>query len=323
MRKKLLSILLVGGMIGLTACSGGTTSVDSKAKSEVESALSKLENYEDIYLVSTLLDSPEGDISYVEVNTSSGSYTEYPVTDTGEVGKASDSEDEDTTKNSETAYMLSDWLCNDGNFYLVGSEDNSGDSSKEATSTFYKLPKSYVELCKNRDSMYVRTMLSKFTSIEFYKETTADIGNGDETLKLYRCKLPSKEVQNILGVGSKGLYESLKSDYSDNKNLVKLCDYYLDELDMNLTFSDAIVTLGVSDDMLKYMSLETGGLGTRLYLTKSVIMGSISPRQEPDFSEAKDYTTTLQEKADYISEFDSYDEILEALSNKETNVKED
>ena len=92
---------------------------------------------------------------------------------------------------------------------------------------------------------------------------------------------------------------------------------------MNLTFSDAIVTIGVSDDMLKYMSLETGGLGTRLYLTKSVIMGSISPRQEPDFSEAKDYTTTLQEKADYISEFDSYDEILEALSNKETSVKED
>ena len=86
---------------------------------------------------------------------------------------------------------------------------------------------------------------------------------------------------------------------------------------MNLTFSDAKVIVGIDNNgILKYMCLETGGLGTRLYYSKAVIATSNDVvRDMPDFSGALKFSATLQEFADFVSEYDDYDDAMKALNS--------
>ena len=310
--KKLVGILLVGLMcLGLVGCGSNTnTNINTEDKQKVEQALEKLKNLQEGYMIATTLQAPDGNISYIEVVSPEGfSYTEYPVDGDGNLGVLNT---EDMATNE---YTLTDWLDSDGTFYLVNSDD---------TNLVYTLPKTYATRVSSRKYGYLDVMMDRFTEFKYYKDTTANIGLGDESLSLYRCTLPSDVVKTIVGIGSYGLYDSIKTDYQSNSNLVKLCDFYLKDLDMNLTFSDAIVTIGLVDDSVRYLSIEVGGLGTRMYLTKTFLpLRDTEIKSRPDFSNSEDYVVTLQNLADFVSKYDSYEDAIDAINNGEFDVKED
>ena len=246
--------------------------VDRAVKGGVQSALAKLKGYAPDYMVSTVLDAPGGGSVYIEVQCKDGNYTEYSVDEDGNLGVV------DYENMSEGVnYLLTDWITTDGKMYTMQeNEDGNG--------VFERLPNKYAELCSSRRYLYVDKMLDFFTETEYQEALTVDIGNGDEEIALYRCKLPSSVVKDILGIGTYGLYSSIHEENSGNSSIVKLCDYYLEDYDMNLVFSDAIVVLGISGGMLKYMTMEVGGLGMRLYLTKAIITEAVEVRELPDFS---------------------------------------
>lgn len=300
MRKKiaslgLLSIALIGTC--LTGCSSNKGSVDNNAKQELQSALEKLQGYEEVYAVTNLLEAPDGDISYLEVVSDGNSYTEYPVDSDGNLGTVSYDE--------ANSYMLSDWLTADGDLYVVSSDD-------EDNLVSVQLPDSYAKTSKSRDVMFFDYMLEHFSSIEKGDSQTV---SGEE-ITTYNCILPAENTKYIIGIGSYALYDSVRKDYADDDNVVKLADYYCNQLDMSLACSDANVTVGVDDDgMLKYVSLEIGGLGTRMYYTKAVVTSGISVRSVPDFSNSTKYIDTFKESADYYAQYDSIEEGMGALNS--------
>lgn len=307
LRKMLLSMVL-GSCLVLSACSSGgsksdkTSDVNSKAKKEIEVALDNLKKVESPYLTTVILNNNSESSSFVEVNTEDGNYTEYPLNADGNVGLAYEDVKEDTK------YVLSDWLTDDNNLYIVSA---SADSNGYA---YYSTPEGYGDKLLSRKYLYVDKMLDKFTSIKEGKE----VENNGEKMKTYECTLPSSEVKEIMGVSSLELYKSLKEDKDASSGIKKLCQYYIDEYDMVLTFSDAKVTLGVANDKLAYLSMEMGGLGTKMYLTKLISFtedGSIDTLEKPDFKSAKNYSETLNNVADYVDTYEgTVEEALSALS---------
>lgn len=304
MKKKLLLLIataLVGGIL-FTGCgkerSDNSNSVSSDIVSELKKSLATLKA-EDSYLVRTVMEAPDGNAGYLEVVNKGGSYTEYPVDNEGNVS------DIDKTD----GYSLVDWVDVDGKSWMLQS-DESGNVS------YIKLPDSYGKTLLSRNVGYFDKMVDSFTDIQKKSETVSgDIGDGNETFTIYKAKLPSSKVKEILGVTTYGLYNSCKEDSKTSDAVKKLCGFYMDELDMSLTFSDAKVTIAVSDDKIRQITLETGGLGTRLYLTKSFLMKSeYELREKPDFSEAIDYQETLKNTAELIKDYDSYEEALENIS---------
>lgn len=283
MKKKVASLLVLGAIMGvsLVGCSSGGSS-DASAKKELQSALEKLQGYGDTYAVTNLLEAPDGDVSYLEVVSDGNSYTEYPVDTDGNVGTVAYDE--------ASSYMLSDWLTKDGDLYIVSSDNDSNLVS-------VKLPETYAKATKDREVLFFDYMLENFSSIEKGDSQTI----AGEEVSTYTCKLPAENTKYILGMGSYQLYDSVKQDYKDDENVVKLADYYCNNLDMSLACSDANVTVGVDKDgMLKYVSLEIGGLGTRMYYTKVVVTDGISVRSVPDFSNATQYIDTFREQAEYF-----------------------
>ena len=84
---------------------------------------------------------------------------------------------------------------------------------------------------------------------------------------------------------------------------------------MNLTFSDANVTFGIDPNgILRFVGIEVGGLGSRLYMTK-VVVATSNPniRDNPDLSGAKAYSSILSEPAELIVDCDTYEEAAEKL----------
>ena len=287
-------LIIIGGAIYFWGRSS-SSNIDATSKKEIEDAVAKLESYEDAYAITNLMEAPDGILSYIEVVSGDNNYTEYPMDSEGNVG----------VEGENTTYFLSDWMVDGGSYYILGSDDDNNLLS-------YTLPSSYQELCSDRTNLYVDMMIDDFISITKIGTQEVDLGSGYENLVLYQCILPSETVREILGMGNYGLYDSIRKDYKNNSAIVSLCDYYCSELDMNLTFSDANIMIGISEDegLLRYMSLETGGLGTRLYLTKIVVLDGISVRSLPDFSGATDYVDTMQDLADYCAEFNSVEEAL-------------
>lgn len=299
--------LVAGCMAGVVLlCAGcgksvAAPEVDDEVKGILQSALDQLMLYDSDYTVSTVLDVPGGGSVYIEVQCKDGNYTEYPVDEDGNLGVV-DYENMSDGMN----YLLTDWITTDGKMYTM-------QENEEGNGVFERLPNKYAELCSSRRYLYVDKMMDAFTDIEYQETLTVDIGNGDEEIALYRCKLPSSVVKDILGVGTYGLYSSIREENAGNSSIVKLCDYYLEDYDMNLVFSDALVVLGVSGGMLKYMTMEVGGLGMRLYLTKAVITETVEVRELPDFSGVTSYVFGMQDFADYVSSFGSLDEALAEL----------
>lgn len=310
MRRKVVALTLLA-LVGSSILSGcGGKSVDKDVSSsdvkELKQALAELGTHED-YLVQTLMEAPDGNATYLEVVHDGGSYTEMPV---DSEGKITDTllTDEDNTGN----YALVDWIKNDGTIYMTYTDD-------DGNAGYYSLPKEYGKKMLSRNNGYFEDMVDNFTSIKKDEDTVkGDIGDGEEEYTMYECTLPSEYVKEILGASTYGLYASYVEDEDVDKNIKQLCEYYLEDLDMSLTFSDAKVTVAVADGNLRQVVLETGGLGTKMYVTKTFLMNSeYELREEPDFSNASDYTDSMKELADYVADYDSYEEAMKALNSQD------
>lgn len=308
MFKKFLSFALCGIMlVSLSACSNGkeTAQLNSEYVTAVKDAAAKLNSTYTDYIVTTTLEAPDGDTQYLEVKHEDTSYTEYSVSDDNEVGTIAYGSSDSIT------YSLTDWLTKDGKYYMFGS-DNDGKS------VTYSLPTAYKDLVSDRVMLYANKFVDNALSIEKYDDLTLNLGDGSQTYTSYKVKVPASVVKDVLGVSTYGVYKTIEDDKDTSANIKKLCSYYLEDLDMNLTFSDANVILGIdSDGILKYACLEVGGLGTRLYYTKAVVATKNSNvRSTPDFTNAQTYASSLSDLADYVDDYDSYDEAVKALNEK-------
>lgn len=308
MFKKFLSFALCGIMlVSLSACSNGqeTAQLNSEYVTAVKDAAAKLNSTYTDYIVTTTLEAPDGDTQYLEVKHEDTSYTEYSVSDDNEVGTIAYGSADSIT------YSLTDWLTKDGKYYMFGS-DNDGNS------VTYSLPTAYKDLVSDRVMLYANKFVDNALSIEKYDDLTLNLGDDSQTYTSYKVKVPASVVKDVLGVSTYGVYKTIEDDKDTSANIKKLCSYYLEDLDMNLTFSDANVILGIdSDGILKYACLEVGGLGTRLYYTKAVVATKNSNvRSTPDFTNAQTYASSLSDLADYVADYDSYDEAVKALNEK-------
>ena len=308
MFKKFLSFALCGIMlVSLSACSNGkeTAQLNSEYVTAVKDAAAKLNSTYTDYIVTTTLEAPDGDTQYLEVKHEDTSYTEYSVSDDNEVGTIAYGSSDSIT------YSLTDWLTKDGKYYMFGS-DNDGNS------VTYSLPTAYKDLVSDRVMLYANKFVDNALSIEKYDDLTLNLGDGSQTYTSYKVKVPASVVKDVLGVSTYGVYKTIEDDKDTSANIKKLCNYYLEDLDMNLTFSDANVILGIdSDGILKYACLEVGGLGTRLYYTKAVVATKNSNvRSTPDFTNAQTYASSLSDLADYVADYDSYDDAVKALNEK-------
>lgn len=308
MFKKFLSFALCGIMlVSLSACSNGqeTAQLNSEYVTAVKDAAAKLNSTYTDYIVTTTLEAPDGDTQYLEVKHEDTSYTEYSVSGDNEVGTIAYGSADSIT------YSLTDWLTKDGKYYMFGS-DNDGNS------VTYSLPTAYKDLVSDRVMLYANKFVDNALSIEKYDDLTLNLGDGSQTYTSYKVKVPASVVKDVLGVSTYGVYKTIEDDKNTSANIKKLCSYYLEDLDMNLTFSDANVILGIdSDGILKYACLEVGGLGTRLYYTKAVVATKNSNvRSTPDFTNAQTYASSLSDLADYVADYDSYDEAVKALNEK-------
>lgn len=306
--KRVTSVVLVGLMIfSLTACSSSTSEKSDleENKKVLSDALDVLNSSGD-YIISTSVNAPDGDVYYITVNTSDGCYTEYPVDADGNYGTLSY---KDITDNQE--YMLTDyWIDSETSYFINPSEDGT---------LAYKYPAEYSKTLENRGKMYFPEMLEQFTSIKYKEQITADIGNGEEELKIYECVLPSSYMHDYFGKTNQALYTAIVNETKD-ENIKNLCQYYLDEYDMTLTFSDANVYVGIdSTGKLKYIDIMVGGLGSKMYMVMSVLDNSFTSRTTPDFSNALNYVDSLSDVADYVADYDSVEEGLNALSKEYSN----
>lgn len=311
MKKFGLSLVMMGVVsLSCIGCgqksniSSDALSVDSTALKEVKNAVETLKNLDNSYIVETAIEAPSDNFAYIEVNTPSGNYTEYPVSEDGEVGTlfygSSDS----------MQYILMDLISNDGHYY---SFDSSGD---ELAMTVY--PDEYKDWVDGRSLLYVEDMLDDFISLEKL-DTTIDVTLDDGEMKLtsYQGVLKSDKVRNILGNNNIGIYESLIASEEDGSNVQNLCKQYLKDSEFLMTFSDANVVIGVdSSGCLRYMGLETGGLGARMYYTKVVISpNNTNFRELPDTSNAVALRDLYVDTADYVAGFDSYEDAMHALNH--------
>lgn len=306
-KKKLLCLTLCIGLVlsSLTGCSSDKAeSNDADAKKKVESALDSLENLDKTYEVSNVMQAPDGNLCYVEICSNGASYTEYPVDADGNYGTIAFQD------SADVEYVLTDWVTSDGKGYMLTGND-----------TWVSYPDSYSKKLKSRSLMYFDVIVDKMTGLSFKETVTADIGMGDESIDVYIAKLDSETVGTILGLGSEEIYKSIESSTKD-ENIKKLCGYYLDDISFTMVFSDANVTIGVVDGVLRYVQLEVGGLGSRLYYTKAILTQDVDVRQEPDFSNVDTYESTMKDMADYVANYDSYEEAMQALSGS-TSTSDD
>ena len=246
--------------------------------------------------------------SYMEVVNKNGeSYKEIPVDEEGNYG----------VLDNIAGYRLYDWITKDGDMYEVNQyADGEDNTIVEAA----KYPKSFAEYNQSRKYLYLDKLLSSFYEYKEGEDNTLDLGDGSHKYKTYSCKLDSETIKELLAIDTYELYNCVIKDYPDNKNVKQLCEYYLRDLEMDLTFSEANFVIGIYDDMIRYYELEVGGLGTRLYFSKALVPvedDKFEYRETPDLKDAKDFVEVeLQEDADYVAKFDSYDDAMKALKEK-------
>jgi hypothetical protein len=321
MKKKLVSLALIGMCLaGLCGCSSNGTSKSSSTSSDLDTDMVKIvtdaakklsDTYTD-YVVSSEMTAPDGNITFIEVAHNGTSYTEYSVDDDNNVGTIT------YGSQDSISYTMTDYVTKDGKYYMFQSGSDGND-------VVYSLPDTYKSYISDRMMLYANDLAKSAISIKEVTEDVESESDDNEELTTYKMVVKSSAVKKLLGASSYGIYSSIQSDSGKDSNIGKLCSYYLTDLDMNLTFSDANVVFGIDQNgILKYMALETGGLGTRLYLTKEVVATSNSNiRDTPDLSSAKDFTSTLSDLAEYVSQYDNYDDAVEALSNYSSDSSTD
>ena len=283
---------------------------------KVREAYNRLTELDDTYIIANTLESI-GTLCYLEVVSENGDcYTEYPLSEDGMYGQIS------TSDSSDTVYILYDWMDKDGNLYTLNS-DYSG-AEEETNYLWSQMPKRYSELVKSRELMFTDRMLYCMTDVSYIGEDTS-IDEG-KSFSIYEAKIPSSVVRDICGLETLGLYSSIREDNVENKSITDLMDYFIEDLEMSLTFSDGKVRLGVNTEtgILSYVQIESGGLGSRMYYTKYLTQdSSIEVRETPDFSNSVNFIDDIVSLANYVSSYSSYDEAMSQLYSEQYSLSDE
>lgn len=303
---------------GLVACNHSKTSLTESSFTESSQAvvgdvlsrdkllegLNTLKAREDAYLIASEMSMPDGDVFYIEVidNALGNAYTEYPVDKDGNVGTLS------FYSGENTQYQLFDWWTLSGKSYTFQSTDEQG-------GIWLEMPTKYGEVLKSRNTMYLDILLEDAYDFNDGSDITEE---GGAEVKLYTCKVPSSRVSEVMGIDSLELYYSIYEDAiaNNDKPTVSLAQKYIDELNMNLVFSEGLLTIQTTDGNITGMTLEAGGCGTRMYLTKTIALfgDDVKLRDVPDFTGASKYYDSVKELADYVEQYGSYEEAMIELS---------
>ena len=146
------------------------------------------------------------------------------------------------------------------------------------------------------------------------------------SLKCYECGLPADKVKDIVALQSYGQYKFTAEDENCDPNIKALLEYYLKQLDVPLTFSDAKVYVGLDDKgVLSYVGLETGGGGNYFYYTQYLIEpdSGNNLRDVPDFSSAVPYESQFKDIAAFVATYPTTAEGVHALQASQEQIQND
>ncbi len=298
-------------LIGMCVYIGTTSSKNSKAttetsvavnKSVLTDALNELKK-KDSFIVTTYVNAPMGNTSYIEYVTPDTSATlvddNYIETPFQQIDL--------TTVN----YRYND-LIKDGHMYMF--YDNVDTEGKTITEV-YQAPDEYAKECSARSYMFFDLMKDDIKDLEFVETAyDTDLGNGPVAMDVYKGKLDSKIVKKIMGNGTISLYESVKKN-SQNEGMQKLMGWLIDDIDFTMQYSDANVIVGISDGMLIYVNLEIGGLGTKMYVTKCYIENTdvATKLAVPSIANAVPYEELYANYAEMALNYDSMEGLYNAV----------
>ena len=296
--------------------SGGKNTTVSSEEKAVRDAVEGLRTWDSNYVITNVLAAPGGTDYYLEVHTTDrGTYREYPV---------SDADAEVTAEQAaDMSYGLFDWYTKDGKLYMVNLDYSAEDTSN--SNYWVSVPEDYAKAVSERDVLFLDTLLKDATDWKAEGTSTINLGTGDVKVDVYDCTVPSDNVCKVLGVDTVELYKSLKkeAEKEKNTNVISLMEYYIDNLNRTLVSSDGKVQFGVYDGKVRYVQVEIGGLGTNLYLTKTVMEETdLSLRELPDFeSSVGSYYDAIKVVADKAAQYDSYEEAFASMYSKDDNGK--
>lgn len=216
------------------------------------------------YTIQTTIELPTGTTTYLEVVNPRGSYTEYPAWDI------------DLDEEPEVVeFELYDWML-DGKLY---------EPSHTGEAQWSLMPMGYAKSIKNRESLYTNTFRWGFlekTSIE-----EREIDGVVEFLTIYEGKLPSSIVNRYMRRDTVELYKQLvkEAKHRGDEVLKKSLSLSLKGYKKSLTYSYGDFKIGIGKSgVLRYLTLDAGGLGSRVNVTKQVSLNTTDTRPIPDFS---------------------------------------
>lgn len=298
-----------------TVSTESTFTVSSDVKSsedykKVSDAITKAME-SDNFVVATMVNSPSDSSTYIEVYDNGKSYTRLPDGNTNYTGTSWQ------TRVDGNAYILSDYIDKDGNMYLAETADG-------VSYEMYSVPKSYSASSKSRKVMFLDVLLNGTKDISFTETITTDLGSGEVELDIYSLTVDSSAVRELHKTGSYNMYDSIRKEYSDEVGLNKLMTWYLEDIERTLHFSDGDLIVALDKDgMPRYMSMQMGGLGTFATISKSIVdITDDAKIEEPDLSQAVEYKTMLQSYADFAKDFDTIEEMFDAMNSIEVPSEE-
>lgn len=328
-RKVAMVVAVASLLCSFTGCSKGDTSStaessstssesavvgNTQVKEKVINGVEQLRNREDNFLIANEMSMPSGDIYYIEIidNNLGNAYTEYPVDDSGNLGTVS------FYDTSGAQYQLFDWWTLSGKSYTFQLTDEEG-------GIWYEMPDGYGTSLQSRNVLYLDVLTANAYEFNDGSKLTED--DEEDDVHLYTCKVPSEDVTKAMGIDSLSLYESILNEAVniDDSATKELCKKYLDELSMNLVYSDGLLTIQMTNGEITGMTLEAGGLGTRMYITKTIANSGddLEMRDVPDFTGAAKYYDSVKELADYVAQYGSYEEAMIELNKQNASLEEE
>ena len=319
MKKRLLSLLLIVCLgLGAVGCSTATKTNEVSQSSHPEEdivaeGIYKLSEIESPYIVATVVSSSSTYQSYFEYVDLENNQITSVVGIHPEEGYTLEMSEMD----ENTIFSVSDYIDESGKMILVGYQD---EETKDYTG--WELPIGYKEFCDSRAVLYVDTFLGNFETIHKLEDITTDIGNGMEKLQIFSGEVKSDVISEMIGVGSTKLYEELMYSHED-LNLKKLLGWYSNGSRKATACSNGDYTIGLdANGILKLMTVEVGGIGDYLNITKVVITDtSIMDRVEQVVVEnPQDYAVEFTEMAEMCAPYNTYQEAIDALYHTENDT---
>lgn len=241
--------------------------------------LSKKEDYE----VITKITFPDSELSYLEVNSNEGNYTEYPYNESEK--KISE------TIEANSSYILYDWLTKDDELYRVNYDYKEGSED----SMWFKMPKEYAKLVSKRKTLYSDIIEKGLKNIKESEIEKLDLGLADmPSVRMYKGIVKSDTIKELMSIDVLSLDTILRKDKANSDKLNEHLDTIINENNMKLTFSDGKITFGVYDNQLVYYKITTGGIGNTMTIEKTVVFSDIEKRALPTFS------NSVMDYRDYI-----------------------